>query len=225
MTAPTPLGFGAFSRHSKRMTINTPLDPPKDIADVDKRLRSIFLKNGIGLAFILLVMPAALIPIQWKLSHLFPTAFGYQSMGQNATSTPRAFYPGTNADCTHVFSSMPSIAIDVLSAGLIMFLFWKGICKINNLLLGYARSFAERKQWADVGTVLESFNQNGQHLLDTTGEAHYLLSIALKRIGKPQAAQKARDFVLNRKGRTEWAQRLLSEGQTSPAARAKRRRY
>ena len=225
MTAPTPHGFGAFSRHSKRMPRNTPIDPPKDIADVDKRLRSIFLKNGLGLAFILLVTPAALIPIQWKLSRVFPMAFGYQATGPHATSTPKAYYPGTNADCTHVFSSLSSVAIDVLSAGLIMFLFWKGISKINNLLLEYARSFAERRQWADVGTVLESYNQNGQHLLDTTGEAHYLLSIALKRIGKPQAAQNARDFVLKRKGRTEWAQRLLSEGQASPAARAKRRRF
>jgi hypothetical protein len=219
------------------MSKNTLLDPPQNTADVDKRLRSYFLKNGTGLIVLLIVMPIAMIPIQVKLSHVFPKEFGYEAIGSRATTTPEAYFPGSNADYTRIFSSPPSIAIDILSAVLIMAVFWSGISKINKLLIGYARSFAERQQWIDVSSVLESFNQNGQHLLDTTGEAHYLLAISLERIDKPKAAQKARDYLLKRKGHTEWAQKLRSLEQARMAplpstrsrdqrpARSKRRRF
>jgi len=197
------------------MPNKAPLEPPQNTIEVDKRLRSIFLKNGLILAFIVLVTPLALIPIQWKLSHAFPVLFGYTTVGPHATTTPMALFPGTTADCTRIFTSVPAAVMDFASAGLIMFLFWAGITKINAMMLGYARSFAERKQWSDVAGVLESFNQSGQHLLDTTGEAHYLLVVALQRIGKPKSAQMARDYLMKRKSHTEWAKKLLSQEQAT----------
>lgn len=219
------------------MTKKTPPGPPENTAEVDKRLRSYFLKNGTGLIILLLVMPLALIPSQAKLGHYFPRAFGFATAGSRATDTPAAFYPATGADYTHVFSSPPSIAIDVLSAAIIMLVFWAGISRINRTLIEYARVFAERQQWSDVASVLESFNQSGQHLLDSTGEAHYLLAIALKRTGKPKGAETARNFLLKRKAHTAWAQKLLSDDHAQAAplpstrprdhkpARGKRRRF
>ncbi|MDR3711151.1 MAG: hypothetical protein P4L33_22840 [Capsulimonadaceae bacterium] len=212
-----------------------PLPPPANIAEVDSRLRKLFLKYGAIITLLLLGFPIALIPLQTTMAHLLPVAFGWS---HSASATPMALYPQhTGSDLNRVFTSPASVVLDALSAAVVMTAFWFGIGTINRSLIQYAREFAERADWASVANVLESFNQSGQHFLDGTGEAHYWLSKALARIGKPEKAAKAREFVLQRKSASEWAAKLQADGianePPSPskrpaekkAGRAKRRRF
>ena len=106
-------------------------------------------------------------------------------------------------------------------------------------MLGYARSFMERKQWSDAATVLASFDQSGQHFLDSTGEAHYMLVQAYKMTGKPKSSEKAREFVLKNRPKSEWAAKFRAEdegrsggtptavsiSETSAKSKGKKRRF
>jgi hypothetical protein len=187
-------------------------EPPIDTNEVDKRMRKLFIINGFFLALALVIIPMALIIAQPLMAHKFPHAFGYSTVGKHATTTPMGAYPsGSKNDETALFTSPGSIALDLISAGIIMAIFWRGIAKINDLMLSYARSFIERKQWADAETVLTSFDQSGQHFLDGTGEAHYMLVQAYRMNGKPKASAKAREFVLKHRAKSEYAAKFRAE--------------
>jgi len=149
-----------------------------------------------------------LIPSEITLAHRFPVAFGWTKSGDWATNTPIRMYPFTRADADHVFKSIPVMTIGAVSMVVVMCIFYLGILKFSKTLLQYARKFAETDEWTNVASVLASFNNSGQHFLDRTGEAHYLLSIALKKVGKPEMSRKAKDFVLNRRASSEWAEKL-----------------
>jgi len=193
---------------------------PADVAEVDKRLRKQFIVNGFFMSLALVLVPLLLIPSQAKLAHRFPTAFGWTTTGPKATLTPASMYPLTNADMNHMFTSIPDVGLDVVSAAIIMFVFWAGISRINIALVGYGRGFYKKRQWDDVATVLSSFNQQGQHFLDRTGEAHYLLAEAYQHLGKPQTAQKARDYVVKFRPKSEWAERLRQHTSYKPSPAA-----
>ena len=195
---------------------------PVSILEIDKKLQKQFMFNGFFLSLALVLIPLILIPTQMKLAHMFPSAFGWTTTGPKATTTPANMYPGTSADLTHVYTSLPNVAIDIFSAALIMFVFWTGISRINKSLLGYGRMFVERKQWAEVTQVLSSFNQQGQHFLDRTGEVHYLLALAFQHLGKVQTAQKARDYVVKYRPKSEWAEKILQQGGVKAPAKAAR---
>ncbi|HEY3330847.1 MAG TPA: hypothetical protein VGK19_12540 [Capsulimonadaceae bacterium] len=193
-------------------TQTQPQSEPLDIAGIDKKLQKQFMFNGFFIALALIVIPIVLIPSQMTLAHKFPALFGWTQTGPKATTTPFNMYPASQTDLTHVYTSLPNIAMDILSAGVIMFVFWTGISRINAALIGYARDFASRRQWNDVVSVLTSFNQQGQHFLDRTGEAHYLIAQALSHTGKPQGAQKARDYVVKYRPKSEWAEKIIQQG-------------
>ena len=195
---------------------------PDTIAEVDARLRKLFIVYGGLMGALLIGFTFAMIPLQSGLAHRFPAEFGWSP----SCPTPKALYPslaGAAVDFNRVFTSPPCIVIDLLSAAIIMAIFTRGIHSLNRQLIAYANHFAGRGDWASAATVLESFNQSGQHFLDSTGEAHYLLSKALVKIGKPQGAAKARDFVLKRRASSEWAAQLRSEESSQSAPLPSRR--
>jgi hypothetical protein len=181
----------------------TTLEPPASIADVDKRLRKLFLTQGLAMSFALVVIPIVLIVSQVALARRFPMMFGGMPT------------PGDNGK--RIFTSPASVILDVASAGLIMGIFWGGISSIHKSLLGFGRHFLAEKRYADAAEVLTSLNQQGQHFLDQTGEAHYLISIALDKTGKPETAKKARDFVLKNRAQSEYAEMIRKDSHVRTA--------
>lgn len=200
------------------------------INDVDKRLRKSMFVSALLLTFFVLIVPMALIPTEVALARHFPAAFGWSATGANATTTALAQYPLTKGDTTRVFQSLPVRAIGGLSALLVLLVFALGISRTNKQLLEYARKFVEYDEWNNVVSVLLSFNQSGQQFLDRTGEAHYLLSMGFKKMGKPELSKQAKDFVLKRRSKSEWAQKLQENSQAitahgpNPARRKMRKR-
>lgn len=107
--------------------------------------------------------------------------------------------------------------IDFASILIVLIPFYVGIGKIFDARLKIGRDLVAKKEWKQAVAALDPFEMMGQRMLDRTGEAHYLLSLAYTGLKKTDKATKCREFVLkNRKG--EWAVKL--GGTPKPAARS-----
>jgi hypothetical protein len=98
--------------------------------------------------------------------------------------------------------------IDTLSTMLIMLPFFFGINAMNKARMKFARQYAAEENWKAVYGSTETFSQFGQKWMDSSGEAHYLLAIALERLGHRPEATKARLFVTKYRPNGEWAAKL-----------------
>jgi hypothetical protein len=116
-------------------------------------------------------------------------------------------------------NSWPAFVVDIATVALFMGMYYRGSAHLVRTLLGFGRNFVEKGQWADAEEMLGSFNQWGQNFLDTTGEGHYLLSVALAKRGKPEGARKAREWVARSRPNSEWASKLAGQGEPVSAAR------
>jgi len=82
--------------------------------------------------------------------------------------------------------------------------------------LDIGRELMEKREYKQAVACLEPFNSFGQHFLDRSGEAHYLLAQAYQNSGNKQAAEKCRQFVLtSRPG--PWAAKLGGKSTTARA--------
>jgi hypothetical protein len=108
--------------------------------------------------------------------------------------------------------------LDTISILIVMVPFFLGTSKFFAARLQFGRDFIQKKQWKEAVASLEAFSHMGQRFLDRTGEAHYLLSVALDHQGKIAAAQKARDFVLKSRPTSAWAGELRKMEEIRPRA-------
>ena len=108
-------------------------------------------------------------------------------------------------------TSVPALIVDFISVAIIMGVFFYGSNRLAKSLTDYGRNFVKHGQWEDAEYVLNSFNNWGQHFLDVSGEAHYLLSIALQKRGKYETARKVREFVVKNRANSEWAEKIQSD--------------
>jgi len=112
--------------------------------------------------------------------------------------------------------------LDSLSALILLLPLFIGTSHFFAVRLRFGREYVEKKQWKEAVAALEAFNHFGQRFLDRSGEAHYLLSVALGHMGRIDDSRKARDFVTHARRGTEWA-RKAKEDEESKAAIAKSR--
>ena len=216
---------GVFSYVKKSMSTEQTTQK-LTLQDVDKKVFQRFLKVSMAYIAVIMVIACFLSPTELHLAHRFPETFGWTS----SLVTPRAEFPRTATDASIVFKSVPVILIGMLGFVLAMGGFWLGIMKFSEILVEHARIFAQEGEWENVATVLSSFNNSGQHFLDRSGEAHYLLSVALRKTGKGDMSRIARDFVLKRRSKSEWADKLREASQaitphgSSPANRRRKSR-
>lgn len=116
--------------------------------------------------------------------------------------------------------------LDAISILIVMAPFFIGTNKFFATRLRFGREFVKTERWKEAAASLEAFSHMGQRFLDRTGEAHYLLSVALNHQGKLAQAQRARDFVLRSRPASPWAEELrkaeLAKARASrpPAKRA-----
>lgn len=108
--------------------------------------------------------------------------------------------------------------LDTISMLIVMTPFFLGTNKFFATRLRLGREFVANKQWKEAEASLEAFSHMGQRFLDRSGEAHYLLAVALDHLGKIAEAQKAREFVLKSRPTSSWAQRLIQAEQVRPRA-------
>lgn len=186
---------------------------PLTIQDVDRLIRKHFLLRIIPFLILAVILGVVFIPFEIYLSHMFPKAFGWTQSGSWATATPLERFPFTRSDTDHVFSSMPVRMMNGFGALVVLWLFYLLIFQFSKKLIEFGRRFAETGEWENVANVLSSFNNFGNHFLDRTGEGHYLLSVALKKIGKPELSRIAKDYVLKKRPDSEWAEKLRSSNQ------------
>jgi hypothetical protein len=98
--------------------------------------------------------------------------------------------------------------LDTISVLVFMTPFFLGINIMNKARLKYARKYVQEENWKAVYYSVEFFTHLGQKWLDSTGEAHYLLAIALDHQGQREAARKARLFITKHRPSGEWAAKL-----------------
>ncbi len=98
--------------------------------------------------------------------------------------------------------------MDVAIVFVIMMPFFIGMRKMVDVRLKYARRYVAEEDWKAVFYSVEFFDHIGQKWMDSTGEAHYLLAVALERQGQRDAARKARLFVTKHRPSGEWAAKL-----------------
>ncbi|MCW3062188.1 MAG: hypothetical protein ABIY70_05685 [Capsulimonas sp.] len=97
--------------------------------------------------------------------------------------------------------------IDFVSMLPVFAFFFLGVSKLFGARLKMGRDFVERGAWREAVAALDPFEGATQRFLDSTGEAHYLLSKAYAGAGDKAKAERTRQFVLkNRPG--PWADKL-----------------
>jgi hypothetical protein len=198
---------------------------PTNTQEADKRLSKMMFTNTLVFALAFMAVTIGLQSVEPALAHKFPLFFGAHSADLRVRP-----YPSTQNDLGAVYTSWPSILIDILCGGLLLGSVALFIRRVSILLLGFGRQFVLKGQWEDASLALHSFNQSGQHFLDQTGEAHYLLAIAYQKLGKLKEAGRARDFVLVKRANSEWSAKL-STGEppkasvAPPTHKGKRRRF
>lgn len=101
--------------------------------------------------------------------------------------------------------------LDTISLLVVMVPFFMGANKMASIRLRWGRLLSGERRWKEAIAALEPFSSWGQKFLDGTGEAHYLLAVALARLNRPADADKARAFVLNHRGAGPWAEKLRQE--------------
>jgi hypothetical protein len=100
-------------------------------------------------------------------------------------------------------------------AGIWIIIYQFGASKVANLRLDYGRTYFNEKRWKESVAALDQFAEWGQRSFDRTGEAHYMLSVGLDRLGRREKAEKMRKFVRDKRSGTEWA---IKCGAPIPAA-------
>ncbi len=70
------------------------------------------------------------------------------------------------------------------------------------------RQFVAEERWTEAYGALETFSQFGQRSFDRTGEANYLLALAMDKTGRKKAAEKVRDFIRKHRAGSEWAKKV-----------------
>ena len=105
--------------------------------------------------------------------------------------------------------------LDTLSILVVMLPFFVGIQRLFAARLRIGRERVEKRAWREAIGALDPFAGPTQRFLDSTGEAHYLLSLAYTGAGEKEKAEATRAFLRkHRPGR--WADKLISPGK--PAA-------
>jgi tetratricopeptide (TPR) repeat protein len=108
--------------------------------------------------------------------------------------------------------------LDFLSILVVMTPFFLGTNKFFKTRLQYGRDYVEQKRWKEAVASLEAFNHIGQRFLDPSGEAHYLLSLALAKEGRQKDADKVKDYVLKSHPSSPWSERFRKSEQAKPKA-------
>lgn len=108
--------------------------------------------------------------------------------------------------------------LDMISILVVMAPFFFGTNKFFATRLKFGREFVEKKEWREAVASLEAFNHVGQRFLDPTGEAHYLLAVALDHQGKAAEAERAREFVLRARPTSTWAEEVRKAQQNRQRA-------
>jgi hypothetical protein len=97
--------------------------------------------------------------------------------------------------------------ISLLTMLIFLIVFYAGNGQIYSTRLKIGRELVGRREWAQAVAALLPFDAFGQRMLDRSGEAHYLLSLAYAGLKKSDKADQCRQFVLkHRKG--EWSVKL-----------------
>ena len=106
--------------------------------------------------------------------------------------------------------------LNLMSALILLLPIFLGTNKVFAARLQFGREFVEAKKWKEAAASLEAFAHFGQRFLDPTGEAHYLLAVALSHLDKQEGAERARSFVLKCRPSSSWAAQI-EKGQSSKA--------
>jgi hypothetical protein len=80
-----------------------------------------------------------------------------------------------------------------------------GQSKVSDMRIAYGRQYAGERRWREVVAALNPFSEWGQRTFDRTGEAHYLLSLGLDKLGRKEKAESMRQFVRKHRAGTQWA--------------------
>jgi hypothetical protein len=126
--------------------------------------------------------------------------------------------------------------IDVASVLIFMSPFYFSMAAISKERMAIGREYFDKHDWHRAVSAFEYFDTVGQRSQDRTGEAHYLLGLALAKTGKDVAAQRAWDFVRKHRSNSDWAKKVgepiasevnkLSPAHSAPrAVGGKRRRF
>jgi len=108
--------------------------------------------------------------------------------------------------------------LDFVSILIVMSPFFLGTNRFFAARLRFGREFVEKREWHKAVASLEAFNHIGQRFLDPTGEAHYLLSLALAKEGRTTDAEKVRAYVLKSHPSSKWAEKIRETERAKPRA-------
>ncbi len=120
--------------------------------------------------------------------------------------------------------------LDMLSILVVLTPFFLGISRLFGARLKIGRELVNNRRWQESIAALDPFAGAGQRFLDTTGEAHYLLSRAYRAVGEQAKADAARAFVLRHRPGV-WADTVrketlpVQENRPRPANGKRRRRF
>ncbi len=104
--------------------------------------------------------------------------------------------------------------VDFLSVFIAFIPFFLAVERMKAIRMKFGRRYIQSGEWKQAAAALEPYTHFGQRFIDSSGEAHYLASIAQDRLGKRAQAQRNRDFVLNHRKSSEWAAKLREKLQS-----------